>query len=414
MKNKIRCTPGKKMKPKDVLKLMNPDNENTHSPDQLRVLKKLVNKLGQRKNIIISNQSGFIVTGHATIQIIHESKWDYCAVDYQDYSSPTEEMEHRVADNEIAHYSELDEQKLYDNMEELEIDSESVDLEDYGIILDSDDGDNGSPLDNKVPEIQKKVITRPGDIWMMGDHRLMCGDSTDSTKINELMCGRKADMVFTDPPYGVGYSGGIQFTGKGVKKNQRDKLSNDETTDIYTLSVPMMARYCNGPIYTWYADSKGKDLYNAISECGDYHAMIVWVKNGGYGALNAAYKQKHEPCVFWKPFGKKLNFVGPTTENTIWEIKKDGTNKLHPTQKPVALAERAIRNHSGKLVLDLFLGSGSTLIACEKAKRKCYGMELEGQYCDVIIRRWQNFTDGQAILKSNNKTFKQMGKSRRK
>lgn len=116
--------------------------------------------------------------------------------------------------------------------------------------------------------------------------------------------------------------------------------------------------------------------------------MIVWVKNGGYGALNANYKQKHEPCLYWKPKGGRLNFVGETTETTIWEINKDGRNEFHPTQKPIALAAKAIGNHDADLVLDIFLGSGTTLIACEQLNRNCYGMELDEKYCDVIVRRW--------------------------
>ena len=126
--------------------------------------------------------------------------------------------------------------------------------------------------------------------------------------------------------------------------------------------------------------------------------MIIWVKNGGYGALNANYKQKHEPCLYWKPKGKTLNFSGATTETTIWEIDKDGKNKLHPTQKPVALATKAINNHTAKKVLDLFGGSGATLIAAESLNRVCYMMELDPKYCDVIITRWESATGNKAVL----------------
>ena len=132
---------------------------------------------------------------------------------------------------------------------------------------------------------------------------------------------------------------------------------------------------------------------------GDISALIIWVKNGGYGALNAQYKQKHEPCLYWKPKNAtSMNWCGSTTENTIWEIDKDGKNKLHPTQKPVELGVRAISNHKADKVLDLFLGSGSTLIACEKTGRKCYGMELDPHYCDVIIKRWEDYTGKSAKL----------------
>ena len=249
--------------------------------------------------------------------------------------------------------------------------------------------------DDDVPEVEES-ITKQGDLWILGEHRLLCGDATKKEDVERLMDGQKADMVFTDPPYGVDYDGGIQFTKDGVKTGQQKKLKNDDVS-IYLDVIPMMAKYSSGAIYTWFADTKAKDIYNAIDGIGgDLHALIIWIKNGGYGALNANYKQKHEPCLYWKPKGTSLNFCGETTETTIWEIDKDGKNKMHPTQKPVALGVKAISNHKADTVMDLFLGSGSTLIACEKTKRKCYGMEIDPHYCDVIVKRWEEYTGNKA------------------
>jgi DNA modification methylase len=217
-----------------------------------------------------------------------------------------------------------------------------------------------------------------------------------------LIDGKKADMVFTDPPYGVDYSGGIQFTKNGVKTGQREKLIADNSEDIYAGSITMMAMFCDGPIYTWFAGTKAKTIYTEIEKVGDIHSLIIWEKNGGYGAMNSNYKQKHEPCLYWKAKGKKLNFCGPTTETTIWKIDKDGKNNLHPTQKPVELSLKAIKNHSVGLILDLFLGSGSTLIGCEKLNRNCYGMELDPKYCDVIVQRYVDYT-GNENIKLNGK-----------
>ena len=249
--------------------------------------------------------------------------------------------------------------------------------------------------DDDVPEVEES-ITKQGDLWILGKHRLLCGDATKKEDVERLMDGQKADMVFTDPPYGVDYDGGIQFTKDGVKKGQQKKLKNDDVS-IYLDAIPMMAKYSSGAIYTWFAGTKAKDIYNAIDSIGgDLHALIIWIKNGGYGALNANYKQKHEPCLYWKPKGTSLNFCGETTETTIWEIDKDGKNKMHPTQKPVALGVKAISNHKANIVMDLFLGSGSTLIACEKTNRKCYGMEIDPHYCDVIVKRWEDYTGNKA------------------
>lgn len=253
------------------------------------------------------------------------------------------------------------------------------------------EGENAGVLEAKeddyeIPETIKTDIVR-GDLFEIGPHRLLCGDSTKAEDVERLMGGEKADMVFTDPPYGVDYSGGIQFTDEGVKKEQRSRLENDHNERIYEDFLPLIPTITSGPVYTWFADTKAEGIYRIISKIGEIHALLIWVKNGGYGALNACYKQKHEPCLFWKPKGGKLNFVGDSTECTIWEIKKDGINEFHPTQKPVALAARAIGNHSGYIVADPSLGSGTTMVAAHQLNRKCYGMEIDEKYCQVIIDR---------------------------
>ena len=259
-----------------------------------------------------------------------------------------------------------------------------------------DEPEQGLIEDDEIPEVEES-ITKQGDLWILGDHRLLCGDATKKEDVDMLMDGNKADMVFTDPPYGVDYDGGIQFTSNGVKRGQQKKLKDDHIgTEIYSKVIPIISQYSLGACYTWFAGTKAKDIYSAIDNVGDISALIIWIKNGGYGAINAHYKQKHEPCLYWKPKNKTMNWSGKSTENTIWEINKDGKNKLHPTQKPVELALKAISNHDASIVMDLFLGSGSTLIACEKLNRKCYGMELDPHYCDIIVKRWEEFTGKKA------------------
>lgn len=200
-------------------------------------------------------------------------------------------------------------------------------------------------------------------------------------------------MCFTDPPYGVDYSGGIQFGKDGVKKDQRQRLLHDHDPSIYSKSIPIIAKNTDGPIYTFFAGTKAKEIYEAIElEKAEIHAMIVWVKNGGYGALNACYKQKHEPCLFWKPKGSNLRWTGDTRENTVWEIEKDGRNQFHPTQKPVDVATRAISNHNAITVFEPFSGSGTTIIACERTGRKCRAIELNPGYVAVAIQRWADAT----------------------
>lgn len=251
-----------------------------------------------------------------------------------------------------------------------------------------------------------------GKLILKSRHRLMCGDSTDAGTVALLMDGRKADMVFTDPPYGVSYDGGQFHSGDVNIKRPREKLKNDDI-DIYEDAVTVAAAVCIGPVFMFYADTVPFGLYRGIENVGgEIVALLIWKKTGGYGAMGASYKPNHEPCVVWKKKGARLNFIGATNENRVWEEKKDGTNKLHPTQKPVSIPERAIKNHKAEIVLDLFGGSGSTLIACEKTKRKCYMMELDPHYVDVIIKRWQDFTGKEAILDGTDKTYDKIAQER--
>jgi DNA modification methylase len=278
----------------------------------------------------------------------------------------------------------------------LDLQEAGFDIEAFGFELVNPPVDLEAIEEDEIPE-DAPTRTALGDIWKLGKHRLMCGSTTSFEDMDKLMEKKKADIVFTDPPYGVAYTGGIQFKDGQAQKNNREMIQNDDA-DIYEAVMQTLGAYANGPCYIWFAGTRASTLYEAAEKYGDIHALIIWVKNGGYGALNANYKQKHEPCLYWKPRGKTLNFTGSTTETTVWQINKDGKNNLHPTQKPVALAAKAIANHSGNLVFDGFGGSGATLIAAEQVGKTCFMMELDPKYCDVIIQRWENLTGKKAEL----------------
>ena len=241
--------------------------------------------------------------------------------------------------------------------------------------------------DDEIPEVEE-AITKEGDLWILGEHRVLCGDATEKIDVDLLMKGQKADMVFTDPPYGVDYDGGSK---------KREKLKDDHIgTNIYSKVIPIISEYCLGACYTWFAGTNPFDLYNSVNEYGDIHSLIIWVKNNSTFNMSIHYKQKHEPCLYWKPKNKTLKWSGNNDQDTVWNFNRESKNKLHPTQKPVELALKAISNHDADIVMDLFLGSGSTLIAAEKTNRKCYGMELDPNYCDVIVKRWEDFTGKKA------------------
>ena len=402
----------------DVAKLVpNPKNPNKHPDEQIQLLGRIIRQTGWRQPITVSTRSGFIVKGHGRLAASLLEGVKEVPVDYQNYASEAEEYADLVADNRIAELAEIDNRMLADIF--ADIDTGEIPLEMTGfteeevedLITGLSEALHQEELTNPddVPEEPdpEDVITEPGDLWIIGRHRLLCGDSTDRDAVEQLMAGEKADMVFTDPPYGVSYTGGLQFKDGKAEKNNREMIKNDDI-DLYDDVFRILAEFSNGACYVWFADTKAATLYNAAEKYGEIHALIIWVKNGGYGALNANYKQKHEPCLYWKPKNCKLNFVGATTETTVWEINKDGVNEYHPTQKPVALPIKAISNHEAEQVLDLFGGSGSTLIACEQLNRSCYTMELDPKYCDVIAKRYTKTTGKQDIRLIRN--GKEMGR----
>lgn len=372
-----------------------PKNRNKHPQDQLVRLAKIIEYNGWRWPIKVSKRSGFITSGHGRKWSAISQGWEKVPVVYQDYESEDHEYADVQADNAIASWAELDLAGINMDLQDLgpDFDIDLLGIKDF--VLEPAEKFEGLTDEDSVPE-NAETRVKLGDVWKLGNHRLMCGDSTKIDDVEKLMGGEKADMLFTDPPYGVDYSGGIQFTDNGIKKNNRRKLENDHSTSIYKEVSEVIPIVVDGPCYIWFAFSKAKDTIDAIDAIdaiGEIHALLIWNKtNATYGALNACYKQRHEPCIFLKTHGSTLRWSGPTNECTVWDLKRDSVNDLHPTQKPVALAERAINNHDAKTVLDLFGGSGSTLIACEKTGRKCFMMELDPHYCDVIVKRWEDFT----------------------
>ena len=387
------------------------NNSRTHSDEQVLQIASSIKEFGFTNPVLIDGQGG-IIAGHGRIMAAQKLKMDEVPTITLSDLSEAQKKAYIIADNKLALNSGWDDELLKIELEQLK----ELDF-DLGLIGFSDDelallmgGETTEGLvdEDQVPELVDDPVTVLGDVWLLGNHRLMCGDSTSIDAVERLMDGQKADMVFTDPPYGVSYTGGLQNGKGGLSGDKRQMIKNDDI-DLYEDAVVTASTFCDGPVFMFYADTVPFGLYRGIERVGgDVVALLIWKKKGGYGALGASYKPNHEPCVLWKTKGSKLNFIGSTTENRVWEIDKEGINKLHPTQKPVEVPERAIRNHKADIVLDLFGGSGSTLIACERAGRTGRLMELDPKYCDVIIKRWQDFTGKQATLESNGKTYNEL------
>ena len=246
----------------------------------------------------------------------------------------------------------------------------------------------GNTEDDYIPEVKESRV-KLGEVWELGKHRLMCGDSTKESDVKKLMNGDKADMVFTDPPYGISYSSNMRTKTEKFKELKNDNIFLNQW-------IPLIDKYSNGFVYVWTSWKVLDTWLDMCKEIGDLSNMIIWFKGGGgMGDLKKTFLSDYEIALVYN----RDNEITGKRLGSVWEVDKDkSTEYKHPTQKPVELSETAIKNTSIKnnIILDLFLGSGSTLIACEKTNRICYGMELDTKYCDIIIERWEQFTGQKA------------------
>jgi len=367
------------------------------SDEAMGRLTKSLAEFGNIQPITWNARTGNVVGGHQRLKVYQamgKTEVEVWAVDLDEQK----EKAANIALNKLA--GEFDLPALKDILQD--IDTGEIDLEITGFGMDeiAEMMEDAPPevTEDEVPEVPVDAITKPGDLWLLGEHRVLCGDSTSEADVSRLMNGEKADMVFTDPPYGVNYDGG-HATDK-----RREKLKNDNSTIIYDHSVPNMFRHSKdeAALYLWFAATKSLQVLQVLQE-NNYviRSWLIWNKNQAqFGAIGAQYKQKHEPCLYCFKKGQSPYWNGPNNEVSVWDEKRSRINEFHPTQKPVELSARALANScpASGLVLDLFLGSGSTLIGAEQTKRKCYGMEISPNYCDVIVKRWENFTGKKATL----------------
>jgi site-specific DNA-methyltransferase (adenine-specific) len=292
------------------------------------------------------------------------------------------------------------------NWEELQSDWDSSKLEEWGLEVPefSVQEELSAEEDDFNAEPPAEPITVLGDLYEIGEHRLLCGDSTDSEQVAKLMNGEKADMVFTDPPYGVSYTGG--HNKKQRKGIESDDFQDEDLSNLFQDSINNACIFSkdSSPFYIWYAGGKSKETYLGLSNTPiEVRAVICWYKiKSGSGAFMSQYIPNYEPCIYGFKEGKSINWYGPTDEKTVWEFPKDKENEFHLTQKPIPVVERALKNSSknNDLIYDCFLGGGSTMVASHQLKRKCYGMELDPKYCDVIVKRMLKL-DPTLIVKRN-------------
>lgn len=382
-------------------------NARTHSAEQVAQIAASIVEFGFTNPILVDSSDG-IIAGHGRLQAALELGLSTVPVVVLDHLSDRQRRAYILADNQLALNAGWDLELLRTELQDLVADDF-----DLSVIGFSDDElsdllpevEELPPEDadeEAVPEVPAEPITKPGDVWLLGKHRLMCGDSTSLAEVERLMAGAKADMVFTDPPYGVAYEGG--HNDKKRQQIQNDALEGEDLTSLFhgALINAVTATADHAAFYVWFASGKSVETFAAFAELPlKLRAVLQWYKvRSGLGAFMSQYIPNCEPCIYAYKAGCSPQWFGPTDEKTVWELQKESRNDYHPTQKPVELPERAITNSSkkGQLVLDLFGGSGSTLIACEKTGRQARLMELDPRYCDVIVQRWQQFTGKLAVL----------------
>lgn len=399
--------------------LPHPKNMHSHSPEQIERLSKIIEYQSFRTPITVQRGTNLVVCGHGRLLAAKNLGYTKVPVIYQEFKSEEQLYAHMVADNAIGKdtWAQLDLSQINKDIIDLgpDLDLDMLGLKDF--VVEPIEKFEPQGDEDAVPEIKDDPTTKRGDVWLLGNHRLMCGDSTMIDDVEKLMNGEKADMVFTDPPYGVKYEQG-KFTGKEVK-NKFKPIANDELqgNDLYNFifdafTCANMVTVDNAPYYVWSPPmGEGYEIHKAVKDTGVHiQSQIIWDKER-LVLGRADYHWQHEIC--WYGFKKtKPNhyWCGDRKQTTIWKQKRD-TGYEHPTQKPVELSERAILNSTkeeGNIVLELFCGSGSALIGAEKLGRKCYAMEYEQVYVDVIINRWQNYTGKKATLESNGKTYEEL------
>jgi DNA modification methylase len=401
-----------------------PSNTNTHPDDQIAMLIEQFKIQGFRDPLIVDKGDGLLVCGEGRYIAAKKAGLKHLPVIYQEFESVKHKKAFITAHNATQQWSKIDLMKVNQEVLDLgpDFDLSWLALKDF--VIEPIDKFEPQSNEDDVPEVVHP-ITRKGDLWLLGNHRLLCGDSTMIDDVERLMNGEKADMVFTDPPYNISFSGSMSNTtldGKMIKHkgaNQQhdiiknDKMSDEEFSDFMITTMSMIPLFCKGAWYISFGSQTLDDLLAALNANQmKWKSIIIWMKN--QATLSAKhYKSRYEPIVYGT-FDNEFYGELYKTED-IWEFQRTLKNDLHPTMKPVPLIENAINNSSkqGMKVLDLFLGSGSTLIASEKSGRICRGMEMDEKYCDVIIKRWMAYTGrSDVILESTGESYNDLEKSR--
>jgi DNA modification methylase len=381
-----------------------PKNPNKHSQEQIDRLSVLIKYQGFRHPIIVSKRSGFIVAGHGRLEAAKRLKMTSVPVDFQDFPDDDAEYAFLVSDNAIASWAELDLAGINASIGDLgpDFDINLLAIKDF--VLEPAEKLEPGCDEDEVPETVEPR-TKPGDIYQLGRHRLMCGDSTVITDVERLMGGERAMLIATDPPYGINHVEVAQEKGqsKGYAKIANDdKQDEDLKAFIYqAITTAIAAALAPGfAFYMWHAMKMQAYFSQAAAAAAGilFHRQIIWMKPQ-FVFGRGHYHWRHELCLMGWLQGNEPPFYGERNQSTVWEIGREN-DKIHPTQKPVRISEIPMENHTkpGDAVYEPFAGSGGMFIAAEKLGRRCFGMEIDPHYCDVVVSRWEQYTGKKAEL----------------
>lgn len=385
-------------------------NARTHSESQIKQIAHSIETFGFVNPILVGDDA-VIVAGHGRLLAAQQLGLETVPVICLGHLNETQRRALVIADNKLAENAGWNDELLaleLGDLHELGFDLDVMGFSQEELdalsVFDDDDSDYNEDV---VPEPLETVITQTGDVWVLGEHKVLCGDATSAHDIEQLLGDELVDMTFTDPPYNIDYKGGIQDVMRGHhRKILNDNLGKD-FYDFLLSALTNVLSVTKGSCYVAMSSSEIDTLQKAFRDAGGkFSTFIIWAKNQ-FTLGRSDYQRQFEPILYgWKE-GNDRFWCGDRTQSDVWFCDKPLKNDLHPTMKPIVLVERAIQNSSKTrdIVLDVFGGSGSTLIACENLNRRARLLELDPKYVDVIIRRWQDYTGKEAIRMSDQSTL---------
>ncbi|AXX98652.1 DNA modification methylase [Profundibacter amoris] len=376
-------------------------------------------EFGWRQPIVV-DENMVILAGHTRLAAAQQLGLKSAPVHVAKGLSETQAQAFRIMDNRSAENADWMEDLLSLELGDLLDADYDLELtgftdEELNSLLSGLDGENDGEGEDDIPEPPEDPISRPGDLWVLGNHRLLCGDATVATDVERVLADAKANLCFCDPPYNVDYAGGAgaEQAGKG-RRIKNDALGDAFGQFLYDACL-LINTHTNGAVYICMSSSELHTLQAAFTKAGGHWStFVIWAKNR-FTLGRSDYQRQYEPILYGWPEGVKRRWCGARDQGDVWNINRPTKNDLHPTMKPVSLVERAIQNSSrkGDLVFDPFGGSGTTLIAAENTGRKAALLELDPKYVDVIVERWQRLTGQAATLDGTDQTFAELADKKR-